>query len=164
MKAQYRRDDNHQVVSFWRWREIRGSLESLAQAPTSPHFPLFCSKEQQSGDERTQLLKQTSGPHRGRSAHPATQLQPTSTSSPTYLSLNAGRFPPILVLTSQQVKLQKYLNSLLKTLRTHLKAPHNLRTHPSPVALVRRLMVAAVYSSGLRWYRHQRAPHCLLPR
>ena len=95
---------------------------------------------------------------------PPTQLQPTSTSSPTYLSLNAGRFPPILVLTSQQVKLQIYLSKLLKTLRTHLQAPHNLRTHPSPVALVRRLMVAAVYSSGLRWYRHQRAPHCLLPR
>ena len=164
MKAQYRRDDNHQVVSFWRWREIRGSLESLAQAPTSLHFPVLCSKEQQSGDERTQLLKQTSGPHRQGQLCPPTQLQPTSTSSPTYLSLNAGRFPPILVLISQQVKLQIYLSKLLKTLRTHLQAPHNLRTHPSPVALVRRLMVAAVYSSGLRWYRHQRAPHCLLPR
>ena len=72
MKGRYRRDDNHQVVSFWRWREIRGSLESLAQAPTSLHFPVLCSKEQQSGDERTQLLKQTSGPHRAAlPTHPA---------------------------------------------------------------------------------------------
>ena len=153
------------MVSFWRWREIRGSLESLAQAPTSPHFPVFCSKEQQSGDERTQLLKQTSGPHRGSSAHPPSHPAPTHFHKLSNLlvtqcrSISANPSPDFT--TSQAPNI---LEQSLENPAHPLTSPHNLRTHPSPVALVRRLMVAAVYSSGLRWYRHQRAPHCLLPR